>query len=873
MQTYQLYASQNKAPAGLPARNRAELSDESIHALLVQTVAELEQKKRELRIEAALERVRARAINMHSSSELSDVLSVLFEQYDILGICPVFSHHTLFDLQNNKFSFRTTGRRGQRVQAEQRIDIDAIDTWREAVENWKNGGPATVHTHVYPKEILPQVFGLFEEILSAVPAEAKYYPEDFPEGMYITQGYCKFGYIGFGHNRDITEEEKEVVRKMAAEFERLYQRFIDLQRAEAQIREAQIETSLERVRVSAMAMQNCNDIGNAMSVLFSELDKLNIPLLRCGLFIVDEKDQMVQVWRASTTKNGTIGQVTGKLSMTIHPMLEAAYDAWKRKETILSYTLSGADLVNYYKALSGNAPQFADSTTTEEQIGTSFFFGEGALFTFSKDPLDAETSAVLKKFAAVFSLTYRRYLDLKIAEAQARQTVKQASLDRLRAEIASMRTTRDLEKITPLIWNELTILGIPFIRCGVFIMNDGQQIAHTYLSTPDGKAVASFDLPYNSPGNISRIVAQWQQKELFTEYWTESAYTEFANTLVQHGVLESPQQYLNSLPGGGFYLHFVPFLQGMLYVGSTAQLDEEKISLVQSIADAFSTAYARYEDFNKLEVAKQQVETALLNLKQAQQQLIQTEKMASLGQLTAGIAHEIQNPLNFINNFSAINAELITEMQEEIQKGNFEEVKEIAFFLKNNEEKIIHHGRRADTIVKGMLQHTQAHKGQKEPTDINRLCNEYLQLGYHGIRAKDKKFTVAIKTDFDESMGNINVVPQEIGRVLLNLLNNAFYAVSNKKQKLNGAFKPIVTVATRKEAGKAVIKVSDNGAGIPLSLTEKIFQPFFTTKPTGEGTGLGLSLSYDIITRGHEGTLSVQSTEGEGAEFVVQLPC
>ncbi|AKD04966.1 hypothetical protein POKO110462_12045 [Pontibacter korlensis] len=216
--------------------------------------------ERELEIEAALERVRARALSMHNTFELSAVLSVLFEQYDILGICPVFSHLTLFDTENNKFSFRTTGRDGQRVQAEQRIDIDAIDAWKDSVENWKKGGPNQVNTHMYPKEILPQVFQLFHEILSVIPAEARYYPEDFPEGVFITQGYCRFGYVGFGHNRPATEEEKVVVRKMAVEFERLYQRFIDLQRAEAQIKEAQVEASLERLRARTMAMHSSDDV-------------------------------------------------------------------------------------------------------------------------------------------------------------------------------------------------------------------------------------------------------------------------------------------------------------------------------------------------------------------------------------------------------------------------------------------------------------------------------------------------------------------------------------------------------------------------------------------------------------------------------------
>jgi len=832
---------------------------------------QLAQSNRELEIEAALERVRARAMGMHNSNELSDVLSVLFEQYDLLGISPVFSHLTLFDLENNRFSYRTTGRMGRRVQAEQKIDMDAVEAWKESVENWKKGGPDQVNAHMYPYEILPYVFQLFQEILSAVPDDAKFFPEDFPNGLFITQGYCKFGYVGFGHTREATPEEKEVVKRMAIEFERLYQRFIDLQTSEMQIQEAQIEASLERVRASTMAMRSSDDVGNAIGVLFNELDKFGISLLRCGLIIVNDKEKTMQVWRAHTTKAGTVGQVSGKISISVHPMYEAAYDSWLLKETMASYDLSAEDFMNYYKTVSNHAPQFAHNVTPEKQTNTSFFFKEGAIFTFTKEPLDAATCAELKKFAAVFGLTYRRYLDLKIAEAQARDVMRQSSLDRIRAEIASMRTANDLDRITPLIWNELNALGVPFIRCGVFIMDDLQQVSHTYLSTPDGKAVAAFDLPYDTPGNIAEIVAQWRNKKFHTEYWDQEAYTAFAGNLVKQGVYTSEEQYLSKLPGGGFYLHFAPFLQGMLYVGNTAQLGKQEIRTIQAVADAFSTAYARYEDFSKLEAAKLQVENTLLDLKQAQKQLIQAEKMASLGQLTAGIAHEIQNPLNFINNFSEVNTELITEMKDEITKGNFEAVSILGDNLKEHQEKITYHGKRAESIVKGMLQHTRNRRGQKEPTNINGLCDEYLRLSYHGLRAKDKDFNAKMQTNMDEGIGSINVVPQEIGSVLLNLFNNAFYAVNEKKQKLNGTFEPLVSVVTKKENEKVVIKVIDNGFGIPQSSVDKIFHPFYTTKPAGQGTGLGLSLSYDVI-KAHDGTIKVETKENEGTVMIVELP-
>jgi signal transduction histidine kinase len=245
--------------------------------------------------------------------------------------------------------------------------------------------------------------------------------------------------------------------------------------------------------------------------------------------------------------------------------------------------------------------------------------------------------------------------------------------------------------------------------------------------------------------------------------------------------------------------------------------------------------------------------------------------MAAFGQLTAGIAHEIQNPLNFINNFSEVNAELISEMKEEINKGNYEEVTVLADKLQENEAKINHHGKRADAIVKVMLQHARTRKGQKELTDINSVCDEFLRLSYHGLRAKNKTFQAEIKTEFDESIAGINVVPQEIGRVLLNVFNNAFYAINEKKLLLNGTFIPTIVVTTKKENGKAVIKVKDNGCGMPKSLLDKIFQPFFTTKPPGQGTGLGLSMSYDVI-KAHEGAIRVESKEGEGSTFIIELP-
>jgi signal transduction histidine kinase len=287
-----------------------------------------------------------------------------------------------------------------------------------------------------------------------------------------------------------------------------------------------------------------------------------------------------------------------------------------------------------------------------------------------------------------------------------------------------------------------------------------------------------------------------------------------------------------------------------------------------------------YYRFQSKKKANLVLEQTLAHLKSTQAQLIQSEKMASLGELTAGIAHEIQNPLNFVNNFSEVNDELIEELKAERSKLNAEEQDELLNDISQNNEKINHHGKRADAIVKGMLQHSRRSEGKKEPTDINALCDEYLRLSYHGLRAKDKDFNADFKTEFDESIGKINIITQDIGRVLLNLYNNAFYTVNEKQKaessKLNAEYKPLVTVATHSLSfgegrGEVTITVTDNGNGIPSSIKEKIFQPFFTTKPTGQGTGLGLSLSYDIV-RAHGGEIKVETEIEEGTIFIIQLP-
>jgi signal transduction histidine kinase len=696
-----------------------------------------------------------------------------------------------------------------------------------------------------------------------------------PDRVYLYNTFNDFGVLFLACLEPMSDDKFSILERFGKVFDQSYTRFQDIQKAEAQARESQIETSLERIRARALAMQTSDEITDVVLVLKEQMEQLNQPeLAGCVIHIYPEDSDTFDSWyafRPPNLKEFLVGAVKfPKRGTSITRQWLDLYHGDKSEYDIKLSTEEYQEwMVLRDKALGQNLQGTGDLTTPYYHMCD---FSGGTLITATGVESTADVKDLQRRAAAVFDLAYRRYVDLQKAEAREKEAIQQSSLDRVRAEIASMRTAGDLERITPLIWKELLALNVPFIRCGVFIMDDEQRVIHNYLSTPDGKAIAAFQLSFDIPGFIGDLISHWRDRKIFLDYWDKTAMKNFADMLVRQGIFETPEQYLKTFPRDGFHLHLLPFLQGMLYVGSLAQLGSDELHLLQSLANAFSTAYARYDDFNRLESAKQQIEKTLQELRQAQQQLVQSEKMASLGELTAGIAHEIQNPLNFVNNFSEVSHELLDELKEEISKGNTEEVVSLAEHVIQNLDKILHHGRRADAIVKGMLQHSRGSSGQKEPTDINQLADEYLRLAYHGFRAKDKSFNAAYETNFDSALEKLSIVPQDVGRVLLNLISNAFYAVSQKKGDDRSDYKPSVTVATTRMNGVAEIRIKDNGSGMSESVKEKIFQPFFTTKPTGQGTGLGLSLAYDIITKGHGGTIEVSSEEGEGTEFTICLP-
>jgi signal transduction histidine kinase len=455
----------------------------------------------------------------------------------------------------------------------------------------------------------------------------------------------------------------------------------------------------------------------------------------------------------------------------------------------------------------------------------------------------------------------------------------EAALNRVVAQTASMRTAADLQRIIPLIWKELNELNVPFIRCGVFIFDEEAAQVQMHLSAPNGKALATTEFPYNEIEIVHRVIGSWREDKIYREHWEADDFKAWAAFLANHGLVDSVESYFNQqeVPDS-LNLHFIPFEQGMLYTGSRSPLSDEQLKTVQALADSFSVAFARYEDFRKLEQNNQNLIRTLQELKAAQDQLVQQEKLASLGQLTAGIAHEIKNPLNFVNNFSEVSLELVEEARDEVKSnlpsptgrgagGEGEKGEDPSLILhilddiEANLRKIHEHGSRADSIVKSMLQHSRGGDGKMEPTMLNPLVKEFVNLAYHGMRAGKDPIDVDIDLQLDKSIGEVPLITEDFSRVILNLCNNAFDAMrtlSAERTAHSVTYSPKLTVRTKSDDGKVMIEIEDNGPGIPKEIKDKILQPFFTTKKGTAGTGLGLSITHDIV-KAHRGTISFES--------------
>ncbi len=843
-----------------------------------------EAQAREAKIEAALEKVRSSSMAMHKSNELHEVITVVTEQFQQLGFQFDTTHFiTNYTEKGADWWVSTPG-----VVIPEKMYFPSADIrFFHSLDNMMSK-EVDFFTQSFSFEEKNEFFDFAYK-----NTKLKYLPEDRKKYIYTTSGITFSSVVSKNIVLSIanyqlvpyTDEENAIIKKIGKVFEQSYTRFLDLQKAEAQAKEAQIEAALERVRSKTMAMHNSNDVGESVAALFDELTALGLLGVndRCGIGIM-QPNEMMELWTAEKLTEKTELTI-GHLNMQYHTLLKNVYQNWLDKKETYEYILEGNDKLAYYEAMRNQANYKIKKdyySAHEKIVHTDFFFKEGCLYVFSLNEFTTEATSIFIRFVNVFSQTYRRYLDLQKAEAQARESQIEAALEKVRSRTLAMQKSDELAETAAEVFRQLISLGIEPNRLYIGIVKEETGDMEMWATDEDGTHVGKkFMFNKNENASVKKLFDGWQAKE-------KSVIVD-----MQGKELEEYFHYLNNVMHIPFkdgltqkrrVQSVAYFSKGFIGMASPDGQGDQTIQLLERFAAVFNLTFTRFNDLKIAEAhaeqaeqdliaikeAKQKAEEALNELQSTQKQLIQSEKMASLGELTAGIAHEIQNPLNFVNNFSEVSNELLDEMMEEVAKGNYEEVKAIADDVKQNLEKINHHGRRADGIVKGMLQHSRSTSASKEPTDINKLADEYLRLAYHGLRAKDKTFNAIMKTDYDESIGSINIIPQDMGRVILNLITNAFYVVTEKKNQQQAGYEPTVSVSTKKIGDNVEVSVKDNGKGIPPKVFDKIFQPFFTTKPTGQGTGLGLSLSYDIV-KAHGGELKVETKEGEGSEFIIQL--
>ncbi len=835
----------------------------------------------EAKIEASLERVRSQAMSMRKQEESLAICETLFTELKKYGFSDLRNTQIVI-LNDDNASF---------------LNYDFSDYAGTSIAKIFFGSHAKTREFIGKIKRTQDAFAEFDITGRELDEWRRWRIEngeaDDPKMGQIDSLHYYFysigmGAIGISAFKRISEGELEILKRFRNVFGLAYRRYMDVMQAEAQAREAQTELGLERVRASAMAMQKSEDLGNAIEIVFDEMDKLNLGIIRCGIGIIDKEQRSADVWTTTKSDNNKVVQVSGDESMDIHPLLRGAYDAWLKQEDY-NYILKGADLNAYYKALTGvnfRLPESQSLVSGNEEIQQHHFnaiFPAGGLFAFSETAFSKEAKNVMRRFAHVFDLTYTRFLDLQKAEAQTREAQIEVALERVRNRTLAMQKSDELAETAAEVFRQLISLGIAPNRLFITIVWEETGDLECWVTDEDGTKVSNrFTANIYRNRSMRKMYDGWkEQKKSITIDLFGDELTDYLHYVSRE--LKVP--FKQGLEQKRRVQNIAYFAQGFIGMASPDSQPEETVVLLERFAAVFNLTYTRFNDLKlaehqaeqahldliKLQIEKKRAEEALTELRSTQALLIQSEKMASLGELTAGIAHEIQNPLNFVNNFSEVSNELIDEMYAEIEMGDMREAKSIASDIKLNLEKITQHGKRADAIVKSMLQHSSSSSGKKEPTNINALADEYLRLAFHGLRAKDISFNASMKTEYDEAIGNIEIISQDIGRVILNLITNAFYAVTEKRKSGVENYEPTVAVSTNKSDGHIEIKVSDNGNGIPPKVLDKIFQPFFTTKPTGQGTGLGLSLSYDIV-KAHGGELTVESKEGEGASFVIKIP-
>ncbi|WP_445384393.1 ATP-binding protein [Robiginitalea sp. IMCC44478] len=844
-----------------------------------------EAQAREAQIENALEKVRSRTMAMQHSDELPQVVATLYEQLVAAGID---SWMCVLALKNEK-----TGGVDMLLSNKidtvlpKRFEVMPLEhrIWKEFYNGWEEGVSFKVIEYEGKEKREYEDLLINQEAFNELSQEQKKMMR-VADRACVSVYYMKEGMIQAVGEEKLPEEKNQILIRFAKAFEQTYTRFSDLKKAEAQAREAQIEAALEKVRSRTMAMQRSDELPEAANILFLQVQELGIPAWSAGYCIWTSDDK-----KATSCNMSSEGELQKPFILPSIGEGYNFYDPAREGKDFYVAELGGDALVKHYDFMS-TLPSVGEILDELRAAGLSLptfqifhivYFPHGFLMFITYEPVP-EAHEIFKRFGKVFEQTYTRFQDLQRAEAQTRESKIETALERVRARALAMQEPEELMDVARVLRREMGLLGVEELETSSIYIHDNEVgktecwFAIKDIREQEKVMVSdhfSLDLKDTWVGRQMLKFYESAEEQVSIEMKGEER-KEWINYCEKHSSALRGY-YGEEIPERTYHLY--KFSHGAIGAATPAGLSDESWNLLKRAALVFSLAYSRFRDLTqarldlqRLKEEKKRAEDALKELQLTQQQLVHAEKMASLGELTAGIAHEIQNPLNFVNNFSEVSEELLEELLEELENGDLEESKALLQDIVQNLQKISHHGKRADGIVKGMLQHSRAGGNTKEPTDINALADEYLRLAYHGLRAKDKSFNATMETDFDETIVEMKVIPQDIGRVLLNLITNAFHAVSQRKSKESENYVPTVWITTRKTSDGVEISVQDNGEGIPENIKEKIFQPFFTTKPTGEGTGLGLSMSYDIVTKGHGGTLEVESKAGKGSCFTIILP-
>jgi signal transduction histidine kinase len=857
-----------------------------------------EAQAREAQIEASLERVRSLALGMRKSEEVGNVTDKLFEELNKLTGKIFGCTIAVVDEEKDRLEL---------WRARTKIAIKPFETisFSELMRIFKKNMPdwfPVFYKALSAKEKLLLMEDISEkrrtQILNTVAEQYKYTEEEkstlfknTPEKFTTHFIFFNLGYLAIMTGEKYTDENLNVVRRFVDLFGFAYTRFLDLKKAEAQAREAKIETALEKVRSRTMGMQRSDELQEVANVLFLELQSLGIPSWSCGYNILSPDKKVSTNFMSN---EGTI-QKPFDLPLTEEASLIEFYRFLQSEESFFTQELDGKALESHYnfmKSLPELTPIFegikqAGIALPSYQINHLCKFTHGYLLFITYEQVP-DAHDIFKRFTKVFDQTYTRFLDIKKAEAQARESQVELSLERIRSQVTAMQESSGLLDIVVNMRREF--VGLGHEAHYFWYMRWLPEKYEKAMTSGDGTRIGMvMSLPRHIHGDV-KLVADWEKSDEPTVVFAmdEETAVDYVHKMITLGDFKQVDPQAPTLDDirhlGGLTFIMARTTHGEIGFSLPGEVNhppKDAVNTLARFAGVFDLAYKRFDDLKtaekdliEIKAAKQKAEEALTELKATQEQLIQQEKLASLGQLTAGIAHEIKNPLNFVNNFSDVSLEMIEEALEELGKTSQDdhtaETAAILADIKSNLRKIHEHGSRADGIVKSMLLHSRGGEGKMVPTPLNPLIKEYVNLSFHGMRAGKNPINVDIQFELDDSFGKIALIEEDFSRVLLNLCNNAFDAM-REKTKTDPDYKPILRISTKQKEKAVEIAISDNGPGIPDDIKDKILQPFFTTKKGTEGTGLGLSITHDIL-KAHGGSIKIQSKKNEGATFTIQLP-